>query len=52
MKKTWTTIKDTTRQIQSYGWNRSFVGLTSWSDEEEEEEEGEEEEELYIYSLF
>jgi len=30
------TIKETIRWIQSWGWNRSFIGLISWSEEEEE----------------
>jgi hypothetical protein len=38
-EKNWTTIKHTTRRIQSWGRNRAFIGLTSWPEEEEEEEE-------------
>jgi hypothetical protein len=34
-----TTIKEATGWIQSWGRNRSFTGLNSWSEEEEEEEE-------------
>jgi len=34
------TIKKTTRPIQSGGWNRSFIGLTSWEEEEEEKDTG------------
>jgi hypothetical protein len=33
--KTWKTIKETTRRIQSWGRNRSFIGLTLWREEEE-----------------
>jgi hypothetical protein len=40
-KKIWMTIKEATG-IQSWGRNRSVVGLTSWPEEEEEEEEEEE----------
>jgi len=32
-KKTWTTIKETTRRIQSWGRNRSFTGLISCQEE-------------------
>jgi hypothetical protein len=32
-------MKETIRRVQSWGRNRSFIGLTSWSEEEEEEEE-------------
>jgi hypothetical protein len=28
-------IKETTRQLQSRGWNRSHIGLTLWSEKEE-----------------
>jgi hypothetical protein len=34
-------IKETGRQIQLWGQNRSLTGLTSWPEEEEEEEETE-----------
>jgi hypothetical protein len=34
--KTWTTVKETTGWIQLWGRNRSFIGLTSWPEEEEE----------------
>jgi len=37
-RKAWTTMKETTRRIQSWGRNRSFIGLTSRPEEEEEEE--------------
>jgi hypothetical protein len=37
--KTGMTIKGSTRRIQSWGQNRSFIGLTSKPEEEEEEEE-------------
>jgi len=29
-KKTWTTIKETTRRMKSWERNMSFTGLTSW----------------------
>jgi hypothetical protein len=32
------TVKETTRRIQSPGWNRAFHGLSSWPKEEEEED--------------
>jgi len=32
LKKTWTTIKETTRLIQLWDRNRSFISLTSWAD--------------------
>jgi len=37
-EKTWMTMKETNGQTQSLGWNRPFIDLTSWSEEEEEEE--------------
>jgi len=33
-KTTWTNIKGTTAWIQSWGRNRSFIGLTSWQEKE------------------
>jgi hypothetical protein len=35
--KTWTTIKETTRCLQSWSRNRQFVGLTSWSENRNED---------------
>jgi len=28
------TIKEAARQIKSWGWNRSFIGPTSWPEED------------------
>jgi hypothetical protein len=33
------TGEEATRQIESWGLYRSFIGLTSWSEEEEEEDD-------------
>jgi hypothetical protein len=32
--KTWITLKETTRWLQSWDWNRSFIGLTLWPEED------------------
>jgi hypothetical protein len=34
---TWITTDETTRQIQSWGQNMSFSGLTLWPEEKEED---------------
>jgi len=31
-EETRATIKETIRRIQSWSWNRSFIGLTSWTE--------------------
>lgn len=33
--KPWTNVKQATTWMQSWGWNRSFIGLTSWQEEED-----------------
>jgi hypothetical protein len=33
-KKTWMTIKETTRRIQSWDRNRSFIGLNLWQEQD------------------
>jgi len=35
-KKAWMTIKETCRWIALWGWNKSFIGLTWWPEEEKE----------------
>jgi hypothetical protein len=36
-KTTWTTIKEITGRRESWGRNKSLIGLISWQEEEEEE---------------
>jgi hypothetical protein len=33
-KKTLTTITETTSRLQSWGWNKTFIDITSWPEEE------------------
>jgi len=41
--KTWMIVKETAGWIQSWGRNRSFIGLTSLPEEENEDEQEQEE---------